>query len=405
MIADRPRLYEAILREHFADNRQMAFLSGPRQVGKTTLAQSLADVYLDWDSDDARAAIVAGQRVVAKVAGLDSATRAGSKIRVAFDEIHRYGRWKTFLKGFFDVYSPKTCILATGSARMDVFKRGGDSLMGRYFPYRMHPFSVAELLHPDLPPDCLVRPPAPLVSDDWQALLSFGGFPEPFSRRTPRFSSRWNRLRDEQLLRDDVRDLTRVAELSQLAILARLLLLRSGSPLVWSSLAAEVKTDEKTAKRWVATLSSLYFGFTVSPWFRNVENSLRKTPKWYLRDWARVADPGQRFETLVACHLLKAVELWTDLGHGEFSLHYLRDKQKREVDFLVARDGTPWFLVEAKLSDTALSPALAHFQRATAAPFAFQVVLDAPFRPFDAFSAPSSPPTALPALSFLSQLA
>ncbi|MBQ7252610.1 MAG: ATP-binding protein [Kiritimatiellae bacterium] len=382
----------------------MAFLSGPRQVGKTTIARSLGDVYLDWDSDDARTAIVAGQRAVADLARLDSAATAGTSPLVVFDEIHRYGRWKTFLKGFFDVYSPKARILATGSARMDVFKRGGDSLMGRYFPYRMHPFSVAELLSPALPPASLLRPPSPLPPDDWKAFLAFGGFPEPFSRRTPRFSSRWNRLRDEQLLRDDIRDLSRIAEISQLAVLARILLQRSGTQLLWSALAADTKTDEKTAKRWVAALSSLYFGFTVTPWFRNVANSLRKTPKWYLRDWARVADSGQRFETFVACHLLKAVETWTDLGYGDFSLHYLRDKQKREVDFLVARDGSPWFLVEAKVSDGRISPALAHFQRATSAPYAFQVVLDAPFRPFDAFAAPSSPPVALPALAFLSQL-
>ena len=397
----RPRLYEAVLRDHFAENRQMAFLSGPRQVGKTSLARSLADRYLDWDSDDDRGAIVAGQNAVATLAGLDDAFPFPPLL--AFDEIHRYRRWKLFLKGFFDKNEARCRILATGSARMDVYKRGGDSLMGRYFPYRMHPFSVAELLHPSLPPPALVRPPAPLPDEDWQALLAFGGFPEPFSRRSLRFSARWNRLRDEQLLRDDVRDLSRVEDIGQLSVLARLLASRSGTQLVWSSLAADTKTDEKTAKRWVALLSSLYYGFTVSPWHRNISSSLRKTPKWYLRDWARVPDPGQRAETLVACHLLKAVEGWTDLGLGEFSLHYLRDKQKREVDFLVARDGTPWFLAEVKASDAPLSKFLAHFQSLTGAPHAFQIVLDRPFVPVDLFATPSSP-RLVPALTFLSQL-
>ncbi len=402
MTTSRPRLYEAILREHFAENRQMAFLSGPRQVGKTSLARALADRYLDWDSDDDRAAIVSGQNAVATLAGLDDAVPTPPLL--AFDEIHRYRRWKLFLKGFFDKNETRCRILATGSARMDVYKRGGDSLMGRYFPYRMHPFSVAELLHPSLPPSTLVRPPAPLPEEDWQALLAFGGFPEPFTRRSPRFSARWNRLRDEQLLRDDVRDLSRVEDIGQLSVLARLLASRSGTQLVWSSLAADVKTDEKTAKRWSALLASLYYGFTVTPWHRNVSSSLRKTPKWYLRDWARVTDPGQRAETLVACHLLKAVEGWTDLGLGDFSLHYLRDKQKREVDFLVVRDGSPWFLAEVKASDAPLSKALAHFQSLTGAPYAFQVILDRPFVPVDLFAAPSRPPLVVSALAFLSQL-
>ena len=401
MQSSYPRLYEAVLREHFAENRQMAFLSGPRQVGKTSLARALADRYLDWDSDDDRAAIVAGQNAIADLARLDDASAAPPLL--AFDEIHRYRRWKLFLKGFFDKNEARCRILATGSARMDVHKRGGDSLMGRYFPYRMHPLSVAELLHPSLPPPSLVRPPAPLPDEDWQALLAFGGFPEPFTRRSPRFSERWNRLRDEQLLRDDVRDLSRVEDIGQLSVLARLLASRSGTQLVWSSLAADVKTDEKTAKRWVSLLSSLYYGFTISPWHRNISSSLRKTPKWYLRDWARVSDPGARAETLVACHLLKAVEGWTDLGFGSFSLHYLRDSQKREVDFLVARDGTPWFLAEVKASDAPLSKALAHFQKLAAAPFAFQVVIDRPFVPVDLFAAPS-PPRIVPAPTFLSQL-
>ena len=402
MTASRPRLYEAVLREHFAENRQMAFLSGPRQVGKTSLARALADRYLDWDSDDDRAAIVAGQNAVADIAGLDTA--APSTPLLAFDEIHRYRRWKLFLKGFFDKNENRCRILATGSARMDVYKRGGDSLMGRNFPYRMHPFSVAELLHSSLPPSSLVRPPVPLPEEDWRALLAFGGFPEPFIRRSPRFSARWNRLRDEQLLRDDVRDLSRIEDIGQLSVLARILAARSGTQLVWSSLAADIKADEKTAKRWVTLLSSLYYGFTISPWSRNVSSSLRKTPKWYLRDWARVPDPGQRAETLVACHLLKAVEGWTDLGLGEFSLHYLRDKQKREVDFLVARDSTPWFLAEVKASGATLSKSLAHFQSLTGAPYAFQVILDSPFVPVDLFARPSSPPLVVPALTFLSQL-
>ena len=138
------------------------------------------------------------------------------------------------------------------------------------------------------------------------------------------------------------------------------------------------------------------------PWFRNVENAIRKTPKWFLRDWARVADPGKRFETMVACHLLKAAEGWTDLGYGEFGLHYIRNKQKREVDFLVSRDKEPWFLVEAKTSDGSPTAALRDYQKALGAAHAFQVVRNAPFAAFDCFA--ERGPVSVPALTFLSQL-
>lgn len=395
----RKRVYENILAEHLREHRQMAFLSGPRQVGKTTVGRRFAGAYLGWDNQDTREAILAGPARVAERAGMAAAKAA--PVVVAFDEIHRYSRWKTFLKGFFDEYEDRCRVVVTGSARMDVYRRGGDSLMGRYFPYRMHPFSVGEVARQDIPRKP-VRPSVPIPDADWEALKEHGGFPEPFTRRNAAFTRRWRRLRAEQLVREDVRDLTRTAELDQIEVLARLLAERSGAQLVYASLAGKVRVAENTVKQWVATLQSLYYGFTVRPWFRNVENSLRKTPKWYLRDWSGIAEAGARNETMVACHLLKAVEGWTDLGLGDFELFYLRDKQKREVDFLVARDGEPWFLAEAKTSDAVPSKALAHFQRATGAAHAFQVVVEMPWEPVDCFAWHG--PVAVPARTFLSQL-
>ncbi len=378
----------------------MAFLSGPRQVGKTTLAKTFATTFLSWDDSDDRAIILRGTSAVAEAAGLSRAA-AGMPL-VAFDEIHHHPRWKTFLKGFFDKHENACRVIATGSARMDVYKRGGDSMMGRYFPYRVHPLSVAELLTTDLPGDALVRPPAPLAQESWDALRSFGGFPEPFAAHQRQFLRKWQRLRFEQLVREDLRDMSRSPDLALVEALARILANRSGTLLSYASLARDIAVSEPTVKRWIALLASLYFGFTIPPWHRNIESALRKTPKWYLRDWSAIGDPGQRNETLLACHLLKAVEGWTDLGHGEFALFYLRDKQKREVDFLVTRDGTPWFLAEAKTSETRLSPALAHFQRLTGAHHAFQVVFDAPYVAADCFA--RTDPVTVPALTFLSQL-
>lgn len=400
MEKDYPRIYGTMMEAHLRDYRQMVFISGPRQVGKTTISESLASVYLSWDDEDVRKAIQSGQRTLAAKYGIDKPT--SSRRVVVFDEIHKYSRWKQFLKGFYDIYGKSWRIVATGSARMDVYKKGGDSMMGRYFPYRMHPLSVAELIDTSLPGENLIRKPRMLSDEEWNALVRFGGFPDPFVNRDPRFSRRWNALRFEQLTKTDMRDLTRVAELDQLAALAEILGGRSGEQLVYKSLGCDLGIDEKTVKKWIKTLRYLYFGFEVRPWFKNVENSIRKMPKWYMRDWANVTDSGKRAETFVACHLLKAVEGWTDLGYGDFSLGYLRDKSRREVDFVVVRDGEPWFLVEVKKSEESLSDALGFFQRRLGAKHAFQVVLDADYEDVDCFS--SSGPVVVPARTFLSQL-
>lgn len=395
-----PRIYGTIVDEHLRKYRQMVFLSGPRQVGKTTIGEDVATDYLSWDDDVVRRLVKQGQRAVVDAYGL-AELREGERI-VAFDEIHKYGPWKQFLKGFYDAYSRGVKVVVTGSARLDVYKRGGDSMMGRYFPYRMHPFSVAELLDVSLPGEGLIRAPQRLADDEWEALLRFGGFPDPFVRRDVRFSRRWNALRFEQLTQSDVRDMTQIVELDQLSVLAEILNHRSGEQLVYRNLAVEVGVDEKTIKKWIKALKSLYFGFEVRPWFKNIENSLRKTAKWYMRDWSQIEDLGKRAETLVACHLLKAVEGWTDMGYGDFSLGYLRDKQKREVDFVVVKDGSPWFLVEVKSRDENMSSNLAHYQRLTGAKHAFQVVVDAAYVDRDCFEVSS--PVVVPARTFLSQL-
>lgn len=395
-----PRIYRTIIADHFSRSGQMVFLSGPRQVGKTTVAEGLATKYLSWDDDDARRAVLSGQKAVVDAYGLTALSET-DKV-VVFDEILKYHHWKQFLKGFYDVYAKGLKIVATGSAKMDVYKKDGDSMMGRYFPCRIHPLSVAELLDVSIPGESLVRKPRKISDGEWDALLRFGGFPDPFVRRDARFSRRWNSLRFEQLTKVDVRDLTQIVELDQLAMLAEILGRRSGEQLVYKNLAVEVGVDEKTIKKWVKALKYLYFGFEVRPWFKNVENSIRKTPKWFLRDWSQIEDEGKRAETLVACHLLKAVDGWTDLGYGDFSLHYLRNKQKKEVDFLVAIDNKPWFLVEVKKSDEVISDALAMFQRQTGAKHAFQVVLDSKFVNRSCFEIDS--PVVVPARTFLSQL-
>lgn len=396
------RLYDTLLTEHLAKQRQMAFISGPRQVGKTTTCRVHGDTYIDWDNIDDRETILAGPAKLIDHYRLDHLSRTPPV--VIFDELHKYPRWKQFLKGFFDTYADQLRILVTGSSRMDVYRRGGDSLMGRYFLYRMHPFSVAETLTQNLPDEKrIIRPPEKVRPADFDALWNHGGYPEPFLKRDMRFSRRWQSLRLEQLVREDIRDLTQIQQLDQLELLVKLLAERSAHQLIYGNLANDVRVSIDTTRRWIDVLVSLHLGFLIRPWFKNVSRSLRKEPKWFLRDWASIKDPGDKAETFVACHLLKAVEGWNDMGLGKFELGYLRDKEKREVDFLVARDGKPWFLVEVKQHDESISPALIYFQQQTAAPFAFQVVLDSDYVDADCF-ARAGTPIVVPAQTFLSQL-
>ncbi len=377
----------------------MALVSGPRQVGKTTACRDLGQVYLNWDNADDRRVLLKGPAALAERLELDR-LRAEPPL-VVLDELHKFAKWKGLLKGFFDTYGDRARVLVTGSSRLDVFRRGGDSLMGRYLLYRMHPWSVAECARVGLPAQEL-QSPMEIEVADWDALWTHGGFPEPFLRREARFTRRWRSLRQDQLAKEDLREVTRVQELGAMDTLMRILAERSGQQLVYSNLAAELGVAVDTVKRWVDLLGRLHYGFLLRPWFTNVAKSLRKEPKWFLRDWSGIGEEGARAETLVACHLLKAVEGWTDLGFGDFELRYLRDKQKREVDFLVVKDQRPWFLVEVKTGDTRLSPALSHFQGQTGAPFAFQVVLNLPFEAADCFS--SNQPLVVPARTFLSQL-
>lgn len=399
------RTYEKLLEEHLANHRQMIFFSGPRQVGKTTTSLEASEhsplhSYFNWDNEDHRALIIEGPQAVARTAGLDVAK---STLPVLiFDEIHKYRNWKRFLKGFFDTYEKKCRIIVTGSARLNIYKRGGDSLMGRYFLYRLHPLSVREIANPNLS-DQEIQSPQDIPMEDYHALLTYGGFPEPFLKRSASFLNHWKRLRFEQLFREDIRDLSRIQEASQLQLLANILQEEASHSLNYSSLAAQIKVSSPTLQRWIELLKNLYFCFTIQPWSKSLTRSLIKEPKIYLWNWALIENSGSRVENFIASHLLKATQFWTDRGLGEYGLYYLRDKDKREVDFLVTKNRKPWFLVEAKSSgDRSISRWLYYYQKALNVPHAFQIGFDLPYEDIDCFQ--HKDPIIVPAKTFLSQL-
>lgn len=398
------RIYESVLSYHLQNYNQMLFLAGPRQVGKTTIslgAQAFTDnfIYLNWDNQDHRKLILGGPNEVAELMTLNKVQ--AKKPIVVFDELHKYRLWKTFLKGFFDTYKNNLDVIITGSSKLDVYRTGGDSLMGRYFPYRVHPFSVGEVLKTDLKKN-EISAPKPISDDLFNALFVFGGFPEPFIKQNKQFSRRWKDLRTEQLFRGDIRDLSRIQEIDQLEILAELLKHQAGQLVNYSNLASKIRVSVDTIRRWVNTLNTFYYCFTIRPWSKNVTRSLIKEPKVYLWDWSEIEDLGQRTENFIASHLLKAVQFWTDQGLGNYDLFFLRDKDKREVDFLVTKEKKPWFLVEIKHSNNHINPNLKIFQKQINAKHAFQVIMDMEYVDVDCFSYHES--VIVPAKTLLSQL-
>lgn len=237
----------------------------------------------------------------------------------------------------------------------------------------------------------------------FDSLIEFGGFPEPFSKQNKAFYRRWVKLRMEQLFHIDIRELTRIHEIAQMKLLATILKENVGDIINYCKLSQFVQVSSETVKAWVDTLRSFYSCFKVQPWKKNIIRSLVKQPKIYLWNWADIDDKGARHENMVASHLLKAIHMWEDRGLGEYGLYFLRDKEKREVDFLVTKDDAPWFLVEVKSSgNQSISEYLYYFQEQTQAPHAFQVAFDLPYQEINCFEYTN--PVIVPALTFLSQL-
>ncbi len=352
---------------------KMAFVAGPRQVGKTTLARELLNrasgLYLSWDNRDDRREIRAGRW-------------PGGGGLVVLDELHKWRGWKGWLKGEFDKHRERVRFLVTGSARLDVYRRGGDSLQGRYRHYRLHPFSVAELLsggsEPDLgPPGGELVVPHRGDADLLGRLFERSGFPEPFLASTARAHRRWQRERLERFFREDVRDLEALRDLSSIEILADLLPERVGSPLSLNALREDLEVSHRGISHWMDVLERLYHVVRLRPWTSPRVRALRRMPKAYLWDWTLVESPGPRFENLVALHLLKFCHYLQDREGFAVELHYLRDRAGHEVDFLVSVGRRPWFAVEAKLAETRIDPALVYFRERLGLRQAYQVVCDA----------------------------
>lgn len=395
------RIYEKIIEDHFASYDEALFLSGPRQVGKTTIAEHIRkkkkrSIYLNWDNLDDREKILSRDLPFLEAAELE-------KPLLIFDEIHKYKEWKTYLKGLFDHHKKDVNFLVTGSSRLNIYRRGGDSMMGRYFLYRIHPLSVAELCgREDFKKE--TSDPKSISKQKWDALLQYGGFPKPFLAQDMKLYNRWKNQRLERFFEEDIRDVLNVHDVDKMQVLAKILQELAGCQVNYTNLSKLIQSSDQTVRAWLSHLESFYYCFTLKPWSRNIVRSLIKEPKLYLWDWSIVKDKGQRYENFVASHLLKAVHFWTDDGLGQFELYYVRDKDKREVDFLITKDDKPFMMVEVKSSSKEpLSENLLYFQDQMKAEYVFQVVIEADYIDKNCFRK-SKKPLIVPAKTFLSQL-
>lgn len=323
--------------------KKMVFITGPRQVGKTFFAKSLRPVfkrpeYLNYDD-------------VSDIKIMRSRAWPLNADLVILDEIHKMKSWKNFLKGTFDTRPQGQSLLITGSARLDTFRQAGDSLAGRYFLHRLNPLSVKEL--------SAAMPPYEALS----ALNLLGGFPEPFLSASQQQAARWRRQYYTDLVREDILDFGRIHEMRAIRLLLELLRNRVGAPVSYAGLATDLQVAPNTVRKYLEILESLNIVFTVRPFHRNIARSLLKEPKVYFFDSGYVeGGEGARLENTVAVSLLKHAQYLQDSAGEDISLHYIRTKDGKEVDFALAKDGALTQFIEVKLSDEGLSRALAYFK-------------------------------------------
>ncbi|MBW1892632.1 MAG: ATP-binding protein [Deltaproteobacteria bacterium] len=325
--------------------KKMVFIGGPRQVGKTTLAEAIlsdsfpAGRYLNWDFDEDR------QDILKKKWSEDNSL-------LVFDELHKFPRWKTWIKGIYDVTHTKHSFLITGSARLDVYRRGGDSLVGRYHYWRLHPFTLDEI------------PKGISLKDAFRRLMTVGGFPEPFLDGDERSARRWRRERFDRVLREDVRDLESIRNIQLLSMFLDMLRHRVGSSITLSNIATDLQISPKTAKSWLEVLERMYLIFSVRPYTRSLPRAVLKPPKVYFFDNGDViGDEGARFENLVATSLLKRIHFLEDRDGYRYELRYIRDKEGREVDFVVIKEDVLEELIEVKYSDESISKPLIYYSK------------------------------------------
>ncbi len=349
--------------------KPMIFMAGPRQVGKTTLAKDIGAAfnnlhYFNYDIIENRKEIIENAYFYENLNRRDS-----SRPLIILDEIHKFYDWKNYIKGVYDRDADKYHFLILGSGRLNLYKKGGDSLAGRYLLLHLWPFTIGELAGAESDFKqfkanllSISDKEGAFLSSSWKHLFELSGFPEPFLSESKEFYNIWSRNYSRQLLREDIHDIEQIKKSDQIALLFSLLPTRVGSPLSIDNIAGDISVSFDTAKSWLQIFDSFFLTFSITPYSPKISKSITKRKKIYMMDYVRVESGPIRFENMVALEIYRAVNNWNDSGWGDFSLHYVRNKQKEEVDFLIADRGVPIILVETKQSEIEPSGPLIKFQ-------------------------------------------
>lgn len=322
---------------------KLVIIMGPRQGGKTTLAKQLGFSfdYLNYDSSQ--------DRILLKDLSWDR-----SKELIIFDELHKKPKWKQWLKGIYDTEGLTPKLLVTGSAKLNSYRKVGDSLAGRYFSYRLHPFDLKELAQ-------LI--PETNETELFEQLYTCSGFPEPFLKGNIAYYRRWRSSHLDIILRQDLIDQYSVHDIKSIETLIVLLQQRVGSTISYANLARDLERDPNTIKRWLTMLEELYLIFSVTPYHHNIARSLLKEPKYYFYDYASIKDEGARLENIVACALKKELDFIKDTEGKTTGLYFLRTKDGIEIDFCICIDDKPTVMLEVKNSDDKPSSAFSYFRK------------------------------------------
>ncbi len=362
------RIEELILSD--LGKRKMVFLSGPRQCGKTTLAKELLNSipgeYLNWDISRDRKTI------------LNQKFSLDSDLWI-FDEVHKYRKWRNYLKGVFDEHHEKHSILVTGSAKLNLYKRGGDSLQGRYFSHHLHPFTLSEVCNLSFHGlDDWLKFPHSVKKETHEALeqlYKLSGFPVPFLSGQELEANRWRLGYSERLVEEDIKSLEDVQRIESLELLLDRLDDIAGSTVSLNSLREDLEVSFGSIKKWMNIFERIFACFRISPYGAHKIKAIKKEQKLYLWDWSKPTQEGARFENLIAVHLLRLVDWGRDTLGEKLELRYFRHRDGTEVDFILLRNRNPWIAIEVKLQEQPLSPSLKYLLERIDIPYAFQVFM------------------------------
>jgi predicted AAA+ superfamily ATPase len=331
------KIYENLLKDL---TKKMVFLVGPRQVGKTWLSKEIAKkyknpLYLNFDSQEHR-------EIIKKQSWLDTTDL------IVFDELHKMPKWKNYLKGVYDTKKAGLHILITGSARLDAFRKTGDSLAGRFYIHHLMPFDLKELT-------------GTRFENNIDRLMERSGFPEPFLADETG-ALKWRSQYTDSLLKLDVLEFQDIDKINIIKQLFDILKTKVGSTISYNNIAKDLNISPITVKKYVDILEALFLIFIIRPYSNKINRAILKEPKIYFYDLGLIKEEGIKFENFIALSFLTYIKELNDTTGKSYKLSFLKTKDKREVDFAISdEENNLKIIVETKLSDDGVVPNLKYF--------------------------------------------